>query len=722
MLLLCVGPAAGVEPSELPEKPRPRVALVLSGGGALGLAHVGVLQVLEELHVPVDLVVGTSMGALAGGLYAAGYSPDELEALAHELPWRDILLDRPQRRRLPFRRKIDDLTYLTRWEVGFSQGRLRLPPSVIPGHRLGVELRLLCLRAAGITVFDDLPIPFRAVAADLGSGRQVIMDDGDLASALRASMAVPGVFAPAEMDGRWLVDGGVVANLPVSVARAMGADLVIAVDLVEPLEAQARPDSIAGIISRTSAFLTRINVEKELPDVDILIRPDVKEWKLLDFHASRLITARGAEGARAQASALRALAVTDTQWQDYLARQRRTDPPLKIASVTVDPGPGLMADTVSQQVRTRPGTNLDPAVLRGDITRLWELGEFVTTDFSITPQEDGWDLRLTGRSKPWGPNYLRFGVAVFTDLEGESQFDTQVAYTMTRLNRHGAELKTALQIGQNPIGQAEFYQPLARSRVPFLAASLYGGQTKTQIPVHTATEQYRFWVQRAAFDLGISLGRYGELRAGVRRDDIRGRATTSDASQLPKFDHSDGGMRLALTIDQLDSINFPKRGFLGYAEHYEAHRSLGGDVEFKRLEFSLIAAATHRRHTLIGFAHGGSALGGTLPTGQRLQLGGLFNLSGLPRGEVSGSYGGVAGLIYLFRLGRLPNFGEGFYAGVSIETGNLWETREQVSGRRLRRSFAAVFAADTILGPIYFAHGTTSGGKDSFYLLLGRTF
>jgi NTE family protein len=346
----------------------------------------------------------------------------------------------------------------------------------------------------------------------------------------------------------------------------------------------------------------------------------------------------------------------------------------------------------------------------------------VTTDFSVTPQDGGWALRLVGHSKPWGPNYLRFGAAIFTDLEGESQFDTQVAYTMTRLNRNGAELKTAVQVGQNPIGQAEFYQPLARSRVPFLAASIYGGQIKTQIPVHTATEQYRFWVQRAAFDLGISLGRYGELRAGVRRDDTRGRATRVDANQLPKFDHSDGGMRVALTIDQLDSINFPRRGFLGYAEHYQAHNSLGGDVAYRRLELSLVAAATHRRHTLIALAHGGSALGGTLPTGQRLQLGGLFSLSGLPRGEVSGSYGGVAGLIYLFRLGRLPNFGEGIYAGVSLETGNLWETREQVSSKRLRHSFAAVFAADTILGPVYVAHGTTSGGKDSFYLLLGRTF
>jgi NTE family protein len=710
-------------PESAPSPPqRPRIGLVLSGGGALGLAHVGVIKVLEELHVPVDCVAGTSMGAIVGGLYAAGYSPEELEQLATTLPWREILLDRPDRRHLPYRRKMDDLTYLTRWEMGFSDGRLRMPPSMIAGQRLGVELRVLGLRAAGITDFDELPLPFRAVAADLDTGEVVVLGSGDLATALRASMAVPGVFAPTEVNGRVLVDGGVVANLPVETARAMGADIIIAIDVGVPLASQQRPDSIAGILSRTSSFLTRLNVEHVLPGVDILIRPELREWKLLDFHGAAKILPRGADAARKQIEALRALSVGEDAWKAYLRRQRRTAPALRLASVSADPGPGLEANTVSKKVHSQPGHELDTPTARGDLKRLWELGEFVTTDFTLVPEGDAWSLRFTGRSKPWGPNYLRFGLAVATDLEGESQFDTQAALTMTRLNRWGAELKTAVQVGQSPGAQAELYQPLTTSRIPFLATGASFSQVKTQIPIDASTEQYRFWVQRLTLDAGLALGRYGELRAGIRRDSTNGRAQGENADDLPQFDRSDGGLRLNLTIDQIDSVNFPRNGLLAFVDLFEAKTSLGADIPYERLDFNVVLAGTHRRHTLVGILHGGSALGGTLPPSERLHLGGLFSLSGLPRGEVSGSYGGVATLIYFFRLGRLPNFGEGIYVGASLEAGNLWETQDQVSRHDLLWSYAIVFGADTFLGPVYFAHGVNSGGKDSFYLLLGRTF
>lgn len=724
ILLVTAAAGAGTAPEtgSPPPPQRPRIGLVLSGGGALGLAHVGVIKVLEELHVPVDCVAGTSMGAIVGGLYAAGYSPEELEQLATTLPWRDILLDRPDRRHLPFRRKMDDLTYLTRWEMGFSDGRLRMPPSMIAGQRLGVELRVLGLRVVGITDFDELPLPFRAVAADLDTGEVVVLGSGDLATALRASMAVPGVFAPTEVNGRVLVDGGVVANLPVETARAMGADIVIAIDVGVPLAGQQRPDSIAGILSRTSSFLTRLNVEHVLPGVDILIRPELREWKLLDFHAAGEILPRGTDAARKQTEALRALSVGEDEWQAYLRRQRRTTPDLRLASVSADPGPGLEARTISKKILSQPGRDLDVPTARGDLKRLWELGEFVTTDFALAPEGDAWSLRFTGHSKPWGPNYLRFGLAIATDLEGESQFDTQAALTMTRLNRWGAELKTAVQVGQSPGAQAELYQPLTTSRIPFLATGASFSQVKAQIPVDTGTEQYRFWVQRLTLDAGLALGRYGELRAGIRRDSTNGRAQGDNADDLPRFDRADGGLRLNLTIDQIDSVNFPRNGLLAFVDLFEAETSLGADIPYERLDFNVVLAGTHRRHTLVGILHGGSALGGTLPPSERLQLGGLFSLSGLPRGEVSGSYGGVATLIYFFQLGRLPNFGEGIYVGASLEAGNLWETQDQVSRHDLLYSYAIVFGADTFLGPVYFAHGVNSGGKDSFYLLLGRTF
>jgi len=716
-----VSPSSDVPPATREAAPRPRVCLVLSGGGALGIAHAGVIKVLEELRVPVDCVAGTSMGAIVGGLYASGYSPAELEDLALHTDWRDVLSGAPDRRRLPYRRKVDDLTYLTRWEAGFSGGKLRAPTSLIPGHRFGAMLQILGLRAVGVDDFDRLPLPFRAVATDIGSGETVILRRGNLAQALRASMSVPGLFSPVEVDGRLLVDGGLVANLPVEAATAMGAEVVIAVDVGQPLGSMGRPESMSAILSRTSAFLTRLNVELALADVDVLIRPALPDLRLLDFHAAAEILSAGEAAARAQEQALRRLSVDEESWQRQLARQRRVPPTITITSVTTDPGRGLAPQTVTRNVHTRPGAPLDVKVLRADLERLYELGEFETVDFRLVPDGAGYALAITGHAKPWGPNFLRFGLGISTDLEGSSKFNMLADVTMTRLNRLGAELKASVQAGETPLVIGEFYQPIAPSRIPFVAVGVAGSQIKSQVPVGEEILQYRTAQQQLAFDLGLALGRYGEVRVGLRRGSTRGRASR-DADEYPRFDRTDAGVRCNLVFDQVDSVNFPRHGVLGVVELYEARESLGADEEYRRLRVQLVGAGSVGRHSLLGLLTMASALGGTLPTTEKLYLGGLFNLSGLPAGEVSGNYGAVATLIYFYRIGRLPTFGEGIYAGLSLEAGNAWERSGQASLSDLRRSVALLFGADTVLGPIYLGYGLTSGGKDSFYLLVGRTF
>ncbi len=714
-------PAQAASP---PPAPRPRVALVLSGGGALGLAHIGVLRVLEELHVPVDCVSGTSMGAIVGGIYAAGYSPAELESLVGLIDWRSLLQDTPDRRHLPFRRKVDDMTYLTHWELGVSKRGVAMPSGLVAGHRLGALLRLLALRAAGVEDFDRLPLPFRAVATDAATGDTVVMDRGDLAGALRASMAVPGLFAPVERDGRLLVDGGVVANLPVDAARGMGAEVVIAVDLGRPLATRERPASMLGILTQSMGFLSRREVERALAGVDVVVRPEVGDYGLLDFHAGAELVRRGAEAARGQADSLRKLSVDEETWKQHLERQRRATPGIPIQTLTIDPGPGLARATVARSVRTRPGRLLDPAVLAADLERLWELGEFESVDFELSRAADAgaWDLRIAGRRKPWGPNFLRSGLALASDLEGTSSFNFLGALTLTRLNRWGGELKVVAQAGETPILAAELYQPLGSSQVPFAGIGLHGSETKLQLPIGADQVQYRFAFQRASLDLGLALGRYGELRAGLRHDDTAGRPTGYQPGGAPRYDRADAGYRVNLTFDQLERVNFPRRGLLAVAELYDASPSLGGDHEYRRFDLQAVAAETVGRHTLLALVHGGSALGSSLPSASRLRLGGLFSLSGLPPGEVSGNYGGVAALLYLYRLGRLPNFGDGLYAGASVEAGNTWERSSQVSAGELRWSWSIVFGADTFLGPVYLAHGWTKGGRDSFYLYLGRTF
>lgn len=718
---LVAAAATGAPPAARPA-PRPRVGLVLSGGGALGLAHLGVIRVLEELHVGVDCVAGTSMGAIVGGLYAAGYSPGELEALASSLPWRELMQDRPDRRELPFRRKVDDLTYLSRYEVGVANGGLRLPSGLVLGHKLGLELVMRTLRVASITDFDRLPLPFRAVATDIGTGSMVVLDHGSLGEAMRASMAIPGVFAPATVDGRVLVDGGLVRALPVDVARAMGAEVIIAVDLGQPLAAEASPDSLGGVMARTSAMLTRLNVEKVLSDVDVLIDPDTIDLDALNFSAAKEIVPRGVAAAREQAESLRRLALADDEWQAYLARQRRAAPVLKVGAVTIDAGTASSPTGLDRLVHTRPGQPLDEKTLRADVRRIFNLGEFEAVDISVTPREGAFDIGFRARPKSWGPNFLRFGASVFADLEGQSEFNILTDLTMTRFNRTGGEFKTAAQMGQAPLIATELFQPLSSARTWFVAASAQGAQLKRQVQVGDESVQYRFQLASGALDLGLQLGRWGEVRLGLVRSSVNGEATSKSDAPAPDVKRLDTGWSLRCVLDQLDNTSFPRRGFLLTTSLYDARSSLGADVDYRKLTVEGYAVKAIRRHSLALRLRGVSALGGHLPPGELDSLGGLFSLSGLPVGEITGSYGGVVDLLYSFRVAQPSMFFEGLYLGLSLEAGNLWETPAAVSLDDLHESFAVFLGADTPIGPVYLAHGVSDTGKDSLYLYLGRTF
>jgi len=503
----------------------------------------------------------------------------------------------------------------------------------------------------------------------------------------------------------------------------MGADVVIAVDLGDPLAERPRPESISGVLSQSLGALSRREVERALADADLVIRPDVEGWGLLDFQAAAELIPRGAEATLAVRGPLAALAVDEATWARHLDRQRRATAPIALRQVEIEPGPGLPRSAVARAVETRPGETLDAARLAADLDRLWELGEFEAVDFTLAPAEAGlWDLRIVGRRKSWGPNYLRTGLSLASDLEGTSSFNLLGALTFTGQGRLGREVKLAAQIGELPVVTTEVYQPLAGSRIPFAAIALQAGESKQRFAVGEALVQYRFLELRAGADLGISFGRYGELRAGYRYEETRGRAFGERPADSPRFDRNHSGLAASAVFDQLDRVNFPRRGLLAVAEYQEARTDLGADENFRRLAIQSVAAATAGRHSLVALLHGQSALGGELPASEWIGLGGLFDLSGQPPGEIVGAYGGTAALLYLYRLGRLPKFGDGIYAGVSLETGNAWRRADDVDTGDLRRAFALVFGADTLLGPVYFGHGHAEGGSDSFYLYVGRTF
>src|ERR1700716_3753344 len=476
----CLGSAAswaGPDPAT-----RPRICLVLSGGGARGMAHIGVLKILEELKIPLDCIAGTSMGAIVGGLYASGMTALEIDAAMRSLDWQEGFRDAPPRRGLAVRRKQDDRNFLVRLPLGLKHRTILLPKGFIQGQKLQETLRQLTLPFSSSTDFDLLPTPFRAVATDLETGDVVVMDKGDLAIAMRASMSAPGVFAPVESNGRLLVDGVLAENLPVTVARAMHADVLIVSDVSFPLQPRAALDSALSISNQMLAILVRKDSDRQrasLSPQDILIEPNLGSATATDFTSPGAVIARGEDAARAAIGELSAYGVGDGAYRDYLARRAAREPGLPpIKFVRVDPQSKRYEKTIVAEMQPLLGKPLDLDQVGKRITELYGLGNFETLDYTLVDQGPGTGgaaedsgLEVRARRKSWGPNYLRFGLNLEDDFQGNSRYNAAVRFLLTEMNDLGAELVTDLQIGSDPKIVSEFYQPLDASRTWFVAPS-----------------------------------------------------------------------------------------------------------------------------------------------------------------------------------------------------------------------------------------------------------
>jgi NTE family protein len=704
---------------------RPRIGLALSGGGARGLAHVGVLRALEELRVPVDCIAGTSMGAIVGGLYASGLSPAQIEEAMEKVDWVDLFNDRPPRADLSYRRKQDDSSDFIDFELGLKGGRVVLPRGLIAGQKIGFLLQSITLRSAAIDDFDRLPIPFRAVATDLGSGTMVVLSRGDLAEALRASMSLPGTLAPVEMDGRLLVDGGLVRNLPVDVARGMGADVVIAVDVSTPLDPAGTIQTVADVTRQVTGMMTRENVEAQTGGADLLIQPDLSVVSSMGFARSASAVTRGEDAARAQRDALRRYAVPDDEFAARLAQVRpsATPAPIRIDAVRVEGTTRVDRRTIERKIRTRAGQTLDLDTLKGDLSRLYDLGDFERIDYRLVPTERGTDLVLRTREKSWGPNYLRFGLNFVNDLEGDSDYSVLARYTRTRMNPLGAEWRNDVRIGRTRLLASEFFQPLDYSGRWFVAPGFqYNDRFFNDYEEDRLVAEYDVEGITGALDFGAELGRYGEVRAGAIRGRVRASARTG-ASGLPHYNLASGGWTAHLVIDRLDNPYFPARGRFGLLDLFLSRRDMGADLSYDKLLGSYAQVLSRGRHRVYMSLTGGTNLGSDVPFYDNFTLGGFFSLSGFKENQLRGQVFGVARLGYYVKSGGLSGrLGRGVYVGGWVEAGNAWATNAEVNFGDLIYTGTLAVGSDTFFGPIYLAYGHSDDGHSAFYLSIGRSF
>jgi NTE family protein len=730
---LAAAPTPEQAPADATAAPRPRIGLVLSGGGARGAAHVGVLKVLEEMHVPVDAIAGTSMGAVVGGLYASGLSAAQIEKLMTSINWQEAFRDRPPREDLTLRRKQEDETFLVKFPLGIQEGHVVLPKGLIQGQALTETLRRLTLPVARIQDFDQLPTPFRAVATDLENGDVVVMGSGDLTTAMRASLSAPGVFSPVERDGRLLVDGGLADNVPVDIARAMGVDVVIVVDVGYPLLPAKELNSAPVISSQMLAILIRQNSHAQLAtltDHDVLITPGLGNASSFDFGKVARVIAVGESAARDKGAQLAALAVSDSQMRRYAEQreQARTPPPV-VSYVEVKPGSVLYQPTVDWLFKDMLGKPLNPSAVAQRISAIYGRGGLDTLDYHVVGGDDRYGLQLDAH--PSQRNYLRFGLALQDDFQGNSTFNAAARFVMTDVTRNGGEWVTDLNVGNVAGVSTELFLPLAQFSGWFVMPhALDMSHDLDYVVGQTLLAEYRVHT----FDYGVDFGRqfsnWGEIRTGIFHEQGHFRLEIGDPADpnIPDlaaepFDTTNFFLRF--TYDRLDDVNFPHHGQQAMLQWMAIRDVQGTAPSSDQITMNYIGAYTFGRNTLAFSASGGMTLQAQ-PTDINLlfPLGGFLNLSGLRADSLFGPNFGIARFLYYRQIGR---GGPGYfdlptYLGASFEIGNVWQQRSEASLANTQKDASLFLGIDTFLGPVYLATGFDTHGNEQFYLFLGRTF
>lgn len=704
---------------------RPRVGLVLGGGGARGAAHIGVLRELERHRVPIDAIAGTSMGAIIGGLYASGKSVDELEEIVTTIDWAGAMSDTPPRKHLSFRRKQDDAQYPIDLELGLQGRELILPMGVIQGQKLDLLLHELTIHVAGISNFDELPIPFRAVASDIERGQAVVIGRGDLAQAIRASMTVPGVLAPVQVDDRLLVDGGIVGNLPINVVRDMDVDIIIAVDVEFPLYTADELDSVLAISEQMLTILIHNETVRQIETLgaeDILIRPELGTFASGDFGHIVETIEPGRSAALAVAEKLRGIALGDADYAAHVAARTApasADEPL--AFVRVEHDGRLKPEILEARLDTSVGDAVNPERLARDADRLYGLNLYEKVGYRLVEEDGATGVEFVARSKSWGPSTLKFSLALEDDFEGSTGFNIGARLTKSGLNPYGGEWRNDIQLGSGPLLVSELYQPFGARARYFVAPRIDMRQSNIkaflgEIPI----ARLRISEIEGGVDLGAELASWGEFRMGTFRGFGKARVKVGEPS-IANFNFDTGGVQAALRVDTLDNAQFPSDGMRADVRWRQFLPALGADSRFDTIESAFAGYWHSGKNTFqVGLEYA-TTLDADAAIQEYFPLGGFLRLSGLERGEISGPHSALGKLVYYRRIGESAGglFDVPVYIGGSVEAGNVWQTREDISFDSMHVNGSVFIGLDSYIGPIYLAAGLAEGGRTNLYLFIG---
>lgn len=709
--------------AQAPDKPL-RIGLALSGGGARGIAHVGVLKVLEEMRVPISCVTGTSMGAIVGGTYAVGTPAKQLEELVLTADWDEIFRDNPPRQEIAIRRKADDYKTLFAPEFGVKNGGLALPMGVIAGISIEAFFRVLTQPAMGISDFRKLPIPYEAMAADIENGALVVLNHGSVAQAMRASMSVPGALAPVEIDGRLLVEGGIANNLPIDQARKLCGDVVIAVNIGTPPLTRAEITSALAVSLQLVNFLGKQTVDEQLkrmgPD-DVLIEPDLGDISAASFSRSKDAIAIGEAATRKLADKLARYSLPPAQYAAF--RSKQIAPSTELGTVDAIRIEGLARtnpEVVRALVHSEPGEPLSEAQIGADLRRIYGRGDFEGISYRIIGDTGPRTMVITPTEKSWGPDYLRFGLGLRSDFQSDNAFNLLVQYRRSWINRLGGEILVEGQVGEDTHLFGEWYQPLTPDGRWF--GSLYGAVGQTTRGVFDGDDEiadYLIGSVRGGADLGLTLGTVGAVRVGPQWTQVHARVDTGDPI-LPSVRELTAGAQADLIVDQLDRPWFSQAGYSARLAYYGATRALGSALDYQKLHGQATYVQSWGEHTVNVNVAGGTAFGTDMPAYESFALGGPLRLSGFRVSQFAGREFAFARAMYYRRIFAMPSIlGSGVFAGASGEVATIRDRVDGLPTPGTLWSGSVFLGAQTFAGPGYLGLGFGNDGAFTAYLLLG---
>lgn len=672
------------------------VSLALSGGGARGLAQIGVLKALEERKIPVRAIAGTSIGAFVGALYSSGYSVAEIEKIFRETDWEDLLFnDRPDRSLLPFRRKSHVERYLFDFEMGFKNWDVSLPSGLNYGQKFSNFLNRVFFSVINVDNFKKLPIPFLAVASDLESGKPVILDRGNLAAAVRASAAYPGLFSPVEINQRILSDGGSSVNLPVDLARSLASAPVVAVDVSSPLYSRDRLGSLLKVTDQFVTMMMKKTTDEQVKKADIIVRPTLVTESTFEASDFNRIIEAGYWAMMEAIETQRLQSLSNERYQEW--QQRRT-------ATNFKSGPDLKK-------------------IEKETEKIYHSEELERVDVSIQKKADEYVVQYKKIKKSWGPQFLRFGVRWDGEIKGKQDGNAIINYRMTDLNSWAGEFQNEITLGTILELQTHFYQPVEPTKSFFISPHFRA--LRTDLNIYTGrnrTAEYELDYLAGGVDFGFTFLTSGELRSGVKRGFLNTEEEIG-AAAVGKNDVQTSTFFSQIIFDKLDSAYFPTRGFYFSSKYVRSIKNWGADDSYKLLQGQFLFAIPIERLSLFSNFQFGTSLSSTLPYYEQFSVGGFRGLSGFREGELRGDHFTSMRSGFLFLISKKKNFfWDKFFVGGWFDAGNVWPELEDASWEHSRFGGTGSVGFINKLGAVSLAYGQSGQHNKQFYISVGRTF